>query len=118
MAARAALKRKFTKGPKKPDALNNQKLLMEEKKKEEEQQKQNRPKVERKWATISDKVDKKAMDAIVVNKDDNDAHIVNLEAEMEKYLGGDDDKLDGFYESDDDIEFDSIGTGSAAADTG
>ena len=55
------------------------------------------------------------MDSIVVNKDDEDAHKVNLEAEMEKYLGGDDEMLKGFYESDEEIEFDSIGTGSAAA---
>ena len=55
------------------------------------------------------------MDSIVVNKDDEDAHKVNLEAEMEKYLGGDDEILKGFYESDEEIEFDSIGTGSAAA---
>jgi len=33
---------------------------------------------------------------------------VDLEAEMEKYLGGDDDVLKGFLESDDEPMFDSI----------
>jgi signal recognition particle receptor subunit alpha len=55
------------------------------------------------------------MDSIVVNKDDEDAHRINIEAEMEKYLGGDDEVLQGFYDSDEEIEFDSIGNGPAAA---
>jgi signal recognition particle receptor subunit alpha len=57
------------------------------------------------------------MDSIVVNKDDEDAHKVNIEAEMEKYLGGDDEVLKGFYDSDEDVQFDSIGTSKAAAST-
>jgi len=31
-----------------------------------------------------------------------------LEEEMKKYLGGEDEVLKGFYESDDEIQFDSI----------
>jgi len=33
---------------------------------------------------------------------------INLEAEMEKYLGGDDEVLHGFLESDEEITFDAI----------
>ena len=85
----------------------------EEEKKEAEPK--SRPKVERKWVTISNKVDKKAMDSIVVNKDDENAQRVNIEAEMEKYLGGEDEVLQGFYDSDEEVKFDSIGNGSSAA---
>ena len=34
---------------------------------------------------------------------------------MDKYLGGDDEVLKGFYESDDEIEFDSINPDSQAS---
>ena len=61
----------------------------------------------RTWVSISNKVDKKALNAVIVNKDE-DANKVNLEAEMSKYLGGDDEVLKGFYESDEEIQFDSI----------
>lgn len=49
------------------------------------------------------------MDSVVVNKDDEAAHKLNIEAEMEKYLGGDDEVLQGFYESDEEVQFDSLG---------
>ena len=58
--------------------------------------------------SVSDKIDKKALDKIDVstNKDQG----IDLKAEMEKYLGGDDEVLAGFLESDDDTlpSFDSI----------
>lgn len=46
---------------------------------------------QRVWHTISDKIDKRAMDKIDVstNKDTG----IDLKAEMEKYLGGDDEIL-------------------------
>ena len=47
------------------------------------------------------------MNSVLVNEDEA-ASQINLEAEMEKYLGGDDEVLKGFYDSDDEIEFDSI----------
>ena len=63
---------------------------------------------QRVWHTISDKIDKRAMDKIDVstNKDTG----IDLKAEMEKYLGGDDEILLGFLDSDDDSmpSFDSI----------
>jgi len=61
----------------------------------------------RNWVTVSDKVDAKAMAKVNVN-DDESASQMNLEAEMEKYLGGDDEVLKGFYDSDEEVQFDSI----------
>ena len=37
---------------------------------------------------------------------------------MEKYLGGDDEVLKGFYESDDEVQFDSINPDSQATNAG
>ena len=37
---------------------------------------------------------------------------------MEKYLGGDDEVLKGFYESDDEIQFDSINPDAVASNAG
>jgi signal recognition particle receptor subunit alpha len=67
--------------------------------------------------TISDKVDKKAMDSIDMSIEKGDG-TVNLEAEMEKYLGGDDEVLEGFFESDDELNFDSINPNSHASSQG
>ena len=47
------------------------------------------------------------MENINVNMAEGSAR-VNLEAEMEKYLGGDDEVLQGFYDSGDEVQFDSI----------
>lgn len=68
----------------------------------------------RTWVSISNKVDKKALNAVIVNTDE-DANKVNLEAEMAKYLGGDDEVLKGFYESDEEVQFDSIDMNQQAA---
>jgi hypothetical protein len=43
------------------------------------------------------------MKKIDVSTADNDG--INLEAEREKYLGGDDEPLKGFYESDEEPQF-------------
>ena len=51
-----------------------------------------------------------------VNEDEA-ATRMNLEAEMEKYLGGDDEILKGFYDSDEEILFDSINPDSQAKAT-
>ena len=109
-SAREKLLDKFGKKPKKVEKNDS-----EEEKKEEDAFKQKSKKELRRWVTISDKVDKKLMDSVVVNKDDKSAHEVNLEAEMEKYLGGDDEVLKGFYDSDEEVEFDSIGLGTTSA---
>lgn len=47
--------------------------------------------------------------------DDESAQQMNLEAEMEKYLGGDDEVLKGFYDSDEEVQFDSINPDSQAS---
>ena len=57
------------------------------------------------------------MKSVNVNEDES-ATRVNIEAEMEKYLGGDDEVLKGFYDSDDEIEFDSINPDSQASNSG
>ena len=74
-------------------------------------------KTQRNWVTISDKVDAKAMKSVNVNEDESAAR-VNLEAEMEKYLGGDDEVLKGFYDSDEEVQFDSINPDSQASNAG
>ncbi len=58
-------------------------------------------KTERIWHhTINEKVNKKALDKFDVSTSKNAS--IDLQAEMEKYLGGDDEVLQGFLESDDD----------------
>ena len=81
----------------------------------EEEKAPERPK--RNWVSVSDKVDAKALAKVCVNEDES-ASQINLEAEMEKYLGGDDEVLKGFYESDDEIEFDSINPDTQASTAG
>ena len=85
----------------------------------EEEEKKEQPKSPRRnWVvSVSDKVDAKALKKINVNEDAA-ATQINLEAEMEKYLGGDDEVLKGFYESDDEIQFDSINPDSQASAAG
>jgi hypothetical protein len=60
----------------------------------------------RQWHTINTKIDKKSMDKIDMSTEKDTG--INLEAEMEKYLGGDDEVLHGFLESDEEITFDAI----------
>lgn len=62
----------------------------------------------RTWHTIQTKVDKKALQKVDVSEYKEENSKVDLEAEMEKYLGGDNDVLKGFLESDDEPMFDSI----------
>lgn len=58
-------------------------------------------KTERIWHhSISEKVDKRALDRFDVST--NKHASIDLQAEMEKYLGGDDEVLQGFLDSDDD----------------
>ena len=57
------------------------------------------------------------MQKVNVNEDEA-ATQINLEAEMEKYLGGDDEVLKGFYDSDEEILFDSINPDSQASAAG
>lgn len=53
-------------------------------------------------------MDKRALQKVDVSEYKEENSKVNLEAEMEKYLGGENDVLKGFLESDDEPLFDSI----------
>jgi hypothetical protein len=88
------LKRKLSGTPIKSTPVKNE-LVVEENKREN--------KTQRQWVTINDKIDKKAMDSIDVSLVKSDGQ-VDLEREMDKYLGGDDEVLEGFFNSDDEPE--------------
>ena len=72
---------------------------------------------QRRWVTVTDKVDKKAMENVDVSLVKSDGK-VDLEKEMEKYLGGDDEVLAGFLNSDDEVETINVAAGQQAASTG
>lgn len=75
----------------------------------EEEKTEDRPFV---WNhSIRKSITKKDMDKIDVSTTKDTG--VDLEAEMEKYLGGDDEVLAGFYSDDDDTlpSFDSLNAG-------
>ena len=57
--------------------------------------------------TLSKKVSKQDIANHNVNTAEGSSKL-DLEAEMEKYLGGDDEVLQGFYDSGDEGQFDSI----------
>ena len=65
---------------------------------------------QRRWVTVTDKVDKKAMENVDVSLVKSDGK-VDLEKEMEKYLGGDDEVLAGFLNSDDEVETINVAAG-------
>ena len=88
------MKRKLSGTPIKSTPVKNE-LVVEENKREN--------KTQRQWVTINDKIDKKAMDSIDVSLVKSDGQ-VDLEREMDKYLGGDDEVLEGFFNSDDEPE--------------
>lgn len=90
------MKRKLTGTPTKSSPLKTEKTeILEENKREN--------KTQRQWVTINDKIDKKAMDSIDVSLVKSDGQ-VDLEREMDKYLGGNDEVLEGFFNSDDEPE--------------
>ena len=68
----------------------------------------------RSWVRVSNKITKKDLQNVNVAEG---ASTVDIKAEMDKYLGGDDEVLKGFYESDEEIEFDSINPDSQAQAT-
>ena len=108
MNAREKLKNKFNRSQ---TQKSNSSQLLET---QEEEKKATPTKAKRNWVTVSNKVNAKDLQKISVNEDES-ANRINLEAEMDKYLGGDNDKLEGFYESDEEIQFDSINPDSQAS---
>ena len=60
----------------------------------------------RTWHEVSDKISKRDMDKIDVSKDKEGG--INVEEYQKQYLGGDNDEFEGFYNSDDEIEFENF----------
>ena len=63
---------------------------------------------------MKNKVSSKDMKNVNLAEDASD---INLEAEMEKYLGGDDDVLKGFLSDEEEVVFDSINPDTQAQST-
>jgi len=99
LAAREALKKKFSATPTKK--TKDEFVTPKE---------EDNKGFQRRWVTVTDKVDKKAMDSVDVSLVKCDGQ-VNLEREMEKYLGGDDEVLAGFFNSDDELETINVADG-------
>lgn len=79
LSAREQLRRRLTQTPTKDKPQTPTELVMPEESKG----------FQRRWVTVNDKVDKKALDSVNVSEVKGDGN-VDLEREMEKYLGGDD----------------------------
>jgi hypothetical protein len=60
----------------------------------------------RSWVNVKDKISKKDMDKIDVSKEKGD--FIDIDRQKEIYLGGDNDVLEGFYNSDDEIDFENF----------
>lgn len=60
----------------------------------------------RSWVGVSDKVSAKTMEQIDVSL--NKGGEIDIDRQKEIYLGGDDDELEGFYNSDDEIDFENF----------
>ncbi len=60
----------------------------------------------RNWVSVSDKVSKKDMEKIDVSLVKGGD--IDIDRQKEIYLGGDQDVLEGFYNSDDDIDFENF----------
>lgn len=60
----------------------------------------------RSWVGVSDKVSAKTMEQIDVSL--NKGGEIDIDKQKEIYLGGDDDELEGFYNSDDEIDFENF----------
>lgn len=101
MSARENLKKRFSRS--KTQKSSSSQLI-----ETPEEEKNDTPTNSRRnWVSISKTVNAKDLQKVCVNEEEG-ANKVNLEAEMEKYLGGDDEVLKGFYESDEEVQFDSI----------
>jgi len=101
--AREALKNRFTKKPTSGKgnasaATNNETPLDNSSGKEM-----------RTWVQVSNKISKKDMEKIDVSKDKSGE--IDIDRQKEIYLGGDNDVLEGFYNSDDEIDFENFKRG-------
>lgn len=64
----------------------------------------------RNWVGVSDKITKKDLDKIDVST--HKGGEIDLDHQKSIYLGGDDDVLEGFYNSDDEIDFENFKLGN------
>jgi hypothetical protein len=65
----------------------------------------------RTWVTVSDKISKKDMEKVDVLGEKNQNSTIDIDRQKEIYLGGDNDVLEGFYNSDDEIDFENFKKG-------
>lgn len=63
----------------------------------------------RNWVSVSNKVTKKDMEKIDVSKEKGGE--IDIDHQKSIYLGGDNDELEGFYNSDDEIDFENFKKG-------
>ena len=72
--------------------------------------------MDRQWFTVSDKVSKKDMDKVDISKYKNDSICVSKYREI--YGGGENDQFEGFYNSDEDVDFENFKKGKKASQGG
>lgn len=63
----------------------------------------------RSWGGYSDKVTNKQMENIDLST--NKGGEIDIDRQKEIYLGGDDEELEGFYNSDDEVDFENFKRG-------
>ena len=66
-------------------------------------------KVMRSWVGVKEKISKKDMELVDVSQDKGGQ--IDIDRQKKIYLGGDDDELEGFYNSDDEIDFENFKKG-------
>lgn len=70
-------------------------------------------KVMRNWVGVNEKISKKDMDKIDVSKEKDQT--IDIDRQKEIYLGGENEVLEGFYNSDDEIDFENFKKGKKGA---
>jgi len=66
-------------------------------------------KVMRNWMNVNEKISKKDMDKIDLSKDKDGT--IDIDRQKEIYLSGENEVLEGFYNSDDEIDFENFKRG-------
>ena len=65
----------------------------------------------RNWVSVSNKVTKRDMEKIDVSLAKGQEGYIDIDRQKEIYMGGDNDVLEGFYNSDDEIDFENFKKG-------
>ena len=71
----------------------------------------NEGKEMRNWVSVSNKVTKRDMEKIDVSLAKGQEGYIDIDRQKEIYMGGDNDVLEGFYNSDDEIDFENFKKG-------